>query len=63
MKADEFRPDAQVSCPVRILRSTGRLARIYPQIENGRVIADVSVERLPLGQEPDGSGDVLCGQP
>jgi multidrug efflux pump subunit AcrA (membrane-fusion protein) len=26
--------------------ATGRLARIYPQIENGRVIADVAVEGL-----------------
>ncbi|WP_075217116.1 efflux RND transporter periplasmic adaptor subunit [Mongoliimonas terrestris] len=27
--------------------STGRLAKIYPQIENGRVIADVEVDALP----------------
>lgn len=26
--------------------STGRLAKIYPQIENGRVLADVEVEKL-----------------
>ncbi|MDP3896935.1 MAG: efflux RND transporter periplasmic adaptor subunit [Mesorhizobium sp.] len=26
--------------------STGRLAKIYPQIENGRVVADVEVDRL-----------------
>ncbi|WP_375572027.1 efflux RND transporter periplasmic adaptor subunit [Seohaeicola saemankumensis] len=29
--------------------ATGRLARIYPQIENGRVIADVAVEGLAEG--------------
>ena len=27
--------------------STGRLAKIYPEIDNGRVIADVEVENLP----------------
>ncbi|WP_181702121.1 efflux RND transporter periplasmic adaptor subunit [Chthonobacter albigriseus] len=27
--------------------TTGRLAKVYPQIENGRVIADVEVEALP----------------
>lgn len=29
--------------------ATGRLAKIYPLIENGRVIADVEVEGLPTG--------------
>ena len=28
-------------------QSTGRLAKIYPEIDNGRVIADVEVENLP----------------
>lgn len=28
-------------------QSTGRLAKIYPEIDNGRVIADVEVEDLP----------------
>lgn len=28
-------------------RGTGRLAKIYPEIDNGRVIADVEVENLP----------------
>lgn len=36
--------------PIRIMAdqgpSEGRLAKVYPQIENGRVIADVEVEKL-----------------
>jgi len=47
--------------------STGRLARIYPQIENGRVIADVEVEELAtrfvdariLVEVPVGKRDML----
>ncbi|MET3649168.1 efflux RND transporter periplasmic adaptor subunit [Phyllobacterium ifriqiyense] len=31
------------------IRSTGRLAKIYPQIENGRVTADVEVDKLETG--------------
>jgi RND family efflux transporter MFP subunit len=40
----------QEGAPIRITangaESAGRLAKIYPQIENGRVIADVSVDSL-----------------
>ncbi|MCM2476630.1 efflux RND transporter periplasmic adaptor subunit [Rhizobium sp. CG5] len=31
------------------LKSAGRLAKIYPEIDNGRVIADVEVDDLPTG--------------
>lgn len=49
------------------VETTGRLAKIYPQIENGRVIADVEVERLDtsfinarvLVQVPVGERQVL----
>jgi RND family efflux transporter MFP subunit len=32
---------------------TGRIEKIYPQIENGRVIADVELARLPSGATDD----------
>lgn len=41
----------QAGAPIRITaggsEAAGKLAKIYPQIENGRVIADVSVDRIP----------------
>ena len=38
--------DAPITITTDGAQSTGRLAKIYPQIENGRVIADVEVDRL-----------------
>jgi RND family efflux transporter MFP subunit len=42
----------QEGAPIRITangaESAGRLVKIYPQIENGRVIADVSVDHLEI---------------
>jgi RND family efflux transporter MFP subunit len=38
--------DAPITITTDGAESTGRLAKIYPQIENGRVIADVEVDRL-----------------
>lgn len=37
----------QVGADIQIEGATGQLVRIYPQIENGRVIADVEVAGLP----------------
>jgi RND family efflux transporter MFP subunit len=37
----------QVGSDIQIEGATGQLVRIYPQIENGRVIADVEVAGLP----------------
>lgn len=48
--ADLLRPDASIEIDSgngNGHRSTGRLAKIYPEIDNGRVIADVEVENLP----------------
>ena len=39
-------PGAQIRISTNGVESAGRLAKIYPQIENGRVIADVEVEQL-----------------
>jgi hypothetical protein len=61
----------QEGAPIRITangaESAGRLAKIYPQIENGRVIADVSVDHLKtafvdarvLVEVPVGTRDAL----
>ncbi len=38
--------DAIIQINAAGTKSTGRLAKIYPQIENGRVIADVEVDQL-----------------
>lgn len=46
--AGDLRPGASVAIGEAgtAAASTGRLAKIFPQIENGRVIADVEVEKL-----------------
>jgi hypothetical protein len=44
--ADSLELGAAIRITANGTESEGRLARIYPQIENGRVIADVSVENL-----------------
>jgi RND family efflux transporter MFP subunit len=41
-----LRQDAAIRISASGAESTGRLAKIYPQIENGRVIADVEVDKL-----------------
>ena len=38
--------DAAIRIASDIGEATGRLAKIYPQLENGRFIADVEVDRL-----------------
>ena len=48
--ADLLRQDASIEIDSgngNAHQSTGRLAKIYPEIDNGRVIADVEVEDLP----------------
>ena len=46
--ADLLRQDASIEIDSgNGHESTGRLAKIYPEIDNGRVIADVEVENLP----------------
>ena len=46
--ADLLRQDASIEIDSgNGHESTGRLAKIYPEIDNGRVIADVEVEDLP----------------
>ncbi len=44
--ADSLKVGAAIRITANGTESEGRLARIYPQIENGRVIADVSVDNL-----------------
>ncbi len=44
--ADSLEAGAAIRITANGAESEGRLARIYPQIENGRVIADVSVDEL-----------------
>jgi RND family efflux transporter MFP subunit len=44
--AGTLRQDAEIRISAGGAESTGRLAKIYPQIENGRVIADVEVDKL-----------------
>jgi RND family efflux transporter MFP subunit len=44
--ADSLEVGAAIRITANGAESEGRLARIYPQIENGRVIADVSVDNL-----------------
>jgi RND family efflux transporter MFP subunit len=44
-----LKQDALIQINAAGTRSTGRLAKIYPQIDNGRVIADVEVDRLDIG--------------
>jgi RND family efflux transporter MFP subunit len=44
--ADSLEVGAAIRITANGTESEGRLARIYPQIENGRVIADVSVDNL-----------------
>ena len=45
-----FAGDLQAGAEIRIAteggEAAGRLAKLYPQIDNGRVIADVEVDRL-----------------
>jgi RND family efflux transporter MFP subunit len=41
-----LKKDASIRIDTGGVASSGRLAKIYPQIENGRVIADVEVDRL-----------------
>lgn len=41
-----LRQDAVIRISAGGAESTGRLAKIYPRIENGRVIADVEVDKL-----------------
>ncbi|MDF1608527.1 efflux RND transporter periplasmic adaptor subunit [Hoeflea sp. YIM 152468] len=47
---ERFAGDLQAGAEIRIAtadgEATGRLAKIYPQIDNGRVIADVEVDKL-----------------
>lgn len=45
--ADLLVAGAQLSIEAGTSALTGRLGKIYPQIDNGRVIADVEVEGLP----------------
>ncbi|MER2534083.1 MAG: efflux RND transporter periplasmic adaptor subunit [Rhizobiaceae bacterium] len=42
----DLRQGARLRITVGGAETAGRLARIYPQIENGRVVADVEVDRL-----------------
>lgn len=44
--AETLEQDAEIRISAGGTETTGRLAKIYPQIESGRVIADVEVERL-----------------
>ncbi len=44
--ADTLKEGAPIRITANGTESSGRLAKIYPQIENGRVIADVSVDSL-----------------
>lgn len=44
--ADTLEQGAVIRITAGGVESAGRLAKIYPQIENGRVIADVEVEQL-----------------
>ncbi len=44
--ADTLEQGATIRITAGGVESAGRLAKIYPQIENGRVIADVEVEEL-----------------
>jgi RND family efflux transporter MFP subunit len=44
--AETLEEGATIRITANGAESAGRLAKIYPQIENGRVIADVSVENL-----------------
>lgn len=44
--ASLLKKDAAIRIASDIGEATGRLAKIYPQLENGRVIADVEVDRL-----------------
>jgi multidrug resistance efflux pump len=44
--AGTLREGAEIRITADGAASVGRLAKIYPQIENGRVIADVSVDSL-----------------
>lgn len=41
-----LKQDAAIRVDAGGVESTGRLAKIYPQIENGRVVADVEVDKL-----------------
>jgi RND family efflux transporter MFP subunit len=47
--AASLEEDAEIRITAEGRESTGRLAKIYPQIQNGRVIADVEVESLETG--------------
>ena len=44
--AGDLKEGAQIRIAAAGAQTQGRLARIYPQIENGRVVADVEVDRL-----------------
>jgi RND family efflux transporter MFP subunit len=44
--AGQLQAGAEIRLAARGSETEGRLAKIYPQIENGRVIADVEVDRL-----------------
>lgn len=44
-----LRQGAEIRINANGLETGGRLAKIYPRIENGRVIADVEVDRLDSG--------------
>lgn len=66
--AATLRQDAEIRITAGSAEKTGRLAKIYPQIENGRVITDVEVEGLPttfvaarvLVEVPVGARDTLA---
>lgn len=66
--ARELKPDADIRIATETGEARGRLARIYPQIDNGRVIADVEVDGLDtefvnariLVQVPVGSRQALA---
>ena len=44
--AETLKPDAEIHISAGGEKLIGRMAKIYPQIENGRVIADVDVDAL-----------------
>src|SRR5690606_41113221 len=65
--ADALKEGAEIRVSASGAEAMGRLAKVYPRIQNGRVIADVEFERLDttfvdsrvLVEVPGGTRDAL----